>query len=119
MYYYRLSHELLQGVSEILIFKIRMPNTDKHRVLFPGVLATLLSHSGNYHFQIFGIYSYLHLQSFLRRIVQNSYEVQLPGLFVSSWRCDQASLYQCDTVNTAFLRKPVKYGGLQVQSNEA
>lgn len=53
-----------------------------------------------------------------KKVLQNSSSVQLIVLFVSHWRSEQASIYKGDTLDTAFLRKPVNCRTLPVQSNE-
>lgn len=96
MYYYRLSHELsAKGFLKFEFSKTRMPNSNKHGALLPGAFAILLGHPGNYYFQIFWIYSCLHVQPFQRgRILQNSWLVQLIVLFVSSWWCCECWIFE-------------------------
>lgn len=79
MYYYRLSHELsAKGFLKFEFSKTRVPNSNKHGALLPGTFATLLGYPDNHYFQIFWIYSCLHVQSLQRkRVLCSSSVVQL------------------------------------------
>lgn len=121
MYYYRLSHEL--PAKELLKFVFsKCLNSGENGTLFPGSC-----HSSGLSWQL--SFSNL-LDIFMpacailpekdasKKVLQNSSLVQLTVLFVSPWRCDQASIYKGDTVNAGFLRKPVNCRALPLQSNE-
>lgn len=119
IFYCNQTWALWKGVSEMWVFKTRVLNCNKHVPLLPDTFATLLGHTGNYYFQIFWIYSCLHVQSFQGRTLQNSSLVRLAVLCVSSCWCVQASIYKGGGVNAEFLKEPIKCRGFLVQSNEA